>query len=46
MLPPEALDAARRTAEQAPPMGARQRATVAALLAPAVDQLRRRRGAA
>jgi hypothetical protein len=45
-LPRDVLAAAHRMAEQAPPLDARQRATLAALLAPALEQLRGRQGAA
>jgi hypothetical protein len=43
-LPPEALEAARRIAEQAPPFSGQQRARLAALLAAA--DLEHRQGAA
>jgi hypothetical protein len=39
MLPPEALETARRVADQAPPLSPRQSATIRALLAPALEQL-------
>jgi len=45
-LPAAALEAAQRAAQQAPPLSDRQRAALAALLAPALDQLRGRQGAA
>jgi hypothetical protein len=40
MLPPVALDAARRVAEQAPPLSARQAARLHALFVPVVEQPR------
>jgi hypothetical protein len=46
MLPPEALDAARRIAEEAPPLSARQKTLIRALLTPALEQQAGRQGAA
>jgi hypothetical protein len=45
-LPPAALDAARCSAEQVASLTDRQRAQLAALLAPVLETLRRRQGAA
>jgi DNA segregation ATPase FtsK/SpoIIIE-like protein len=45
-LPPEALDAAHRAAENAPPLSDRQRALIRALVAPLLEHRHRGQGAA